>query len=635
MMQPIPYVRQAAAFLAVAVLLQLICPRALPAQVKNLYECPHGIVDGALGKCPKCNTITGNNSENQECWEAKDYIRSHSRAYTEKDIHEMSCGQARIVASIRGWKSQEDLIRQAKRAAEKAQRDADQTAATEIRNQVEQARTASTFPQFNSRSSDEQRNVLLNTDPSDLNRRADELENEARKRDNQATKARRNGDYATARELDSAASELRSQVGMARNLAFRAKMEKQNDEVRARREAFRSGQSEPRPPRASPDPSKPPVLRVEDEDMSPREFGRSIGHNSLRGNSAPDTRSNPLNLDQKNSNSSDAKGNSGEFAISSSRLSALKEILGSVRNEAKPKEVSFAAGNGRLDRFDTETQTLNRFDASIGGTQQVGPFQESQTASETQSERAEAQKVYDAAHRNQGLVEAIKDGDITRLHGGSLTPADRLPSFKEGLYVNGWQTLSREAVTTTVTIGDKSGVGFRNAYNENQSWLEEGVNGLIDKTTDGSLGLNRSTASVLEYIETQIGKGETVALVGHSEGTLIIKNAVIAYGQRLHDDPGLNDLQIKQRLDQIHVVLLGSAAYSEGMPKVGSMFQLYHQDDKVSQAFGPGAEPSGPMFGLIGGLAIGQFGGTPHSADTYAKHIKPYMWSTSGKAVIP
>ncbi len=184
---------------------------------RNFFECPHGIVDGAdgTGKCRSCSRAT----DDSDCARARQTLLTAPSSPWRgnyKAVEDFSCTSAKTFARGHGFQTADEI-----------KAEADSEAAKGINEKVEIMRS-SPLRQFGSQPWSDQRASLLNMDLGAMKSRADDLEKEGRKLDDQAHKARRNSDYATSRALDNAAAELRSQASTVRSLAMRAQTEQQN-----------------------------------------------------------------------------------------------------------------------------------------------------------------------------------------------------------------------------------------------------------------------------------------------------------------------------------------------------------------------------------------------------------------------
>lgn len=216
---------------AIALLSLLVSPSDLVAQ-KNQFRCKHGIIDGddGTGKCSLCRTSYGDKTEDQECQEAKSVLLSAPTSPWRgnyRSVDEMLCGAAKTFATTYGWKSQDDL----RRERGEAKRTADSDAAKGITQQFNQALQNSPLRQLELKSLSDQR-VLLTVDAAALKQRADDMESDARKVNEEANEARRNGALQTAIALDSAATKTRLMAGAARNLATLASSLQQSEKSR-------------------------------------------------------------------------------------------------------------------------------------------------------------------------------------------------------------------------------------------------------------------------------------------------------------------------------------------------------------------------------------------------------------------
>lgn len=322
---------------------------------KNLFECPHGIVDGAdgRGKCLICSGgRVGNAKDDQECQEAKSVLVSHRLSPWKgnaKAVAEMDCGPAKTFAKTYGWKSREDL----RREAEDARQREDSNSAERISNQTERTRKNSPLRQFEAKSWKDQGEIALTSEPDALNKDADDLEEKARKLDDQASKVRRNGDNATALALENAAGELRSQARIARSLSARANTEQQIERNRVKPKGDQQTQELPR--RQVPAPFEPP--RSEHHTGNAPRLSSGPSSNSEASPNAPN-RLRPPAVGTEDPDSSNADQEAEVAPLSHSRRKVLAEILG----EVKVKELKDAAPTAPgLERFDG----LQRFDGLL------------------------------------------------------------------------------------------------------------------------------------------------------------------------------------------------------------------------------------------------------------------------------
>ena len=92
-----------------------ICGVAAADGAKSEFECK--MCGGDLGVSCCCMK---KKTEKEECGEARQWIRNHTRQ-SETDISKMDCTECRIVARISGWKSQDELKRDAEGARERAE----------------------------------------------------------------------------------------------------------------------------------------------------------------------------------------------------------------------------------------------------------------------------------------------------------------------------------------------------------------------------------------------------------------------------------------------------------------------------------------------------------------------------------
>lgn len=101
----------------------------------SLRHCPHG---QRVGQCSICFG-SRSSSDDEECASARNHLLALARkgetTYTESQIKNMGCSMAKLAASNRGWKSRDDLEREARarqrdaeEQAQKAKRDAEQRA---------------------------------------------------------------------------------------------------------------------------------------------------------------------------------------------------------------------------------------------------------------------------------------------------------------------------------------------------------------------------------------------------------------------------------------------------------------------------------------------------------------------------
>lgn len=194
------------------------------AQLKNLFECPHGIVDGATGKCPRCASLGG--AFDDDCRTARaallakiaeNRISRRVGSYDADDVAEMDCGDVKRVArAYTDWKT-----------ARQRQDDEDLANARQIDAETKTMRENDSKRRLNSWNANERQNALLSTDPRSLKDEEKTLVQQAQALEKQAAEALRQGNRATWSSLSLAAEELRRQANNAALLAIRADGEQQ------------------------------------------------------------------------------------------------------------------------------------------------------------------------------------------------------------------------------------------------------------------------------------------------------------------------------------------------------------------------------------------------------------------------
>ncbi len=162
--------------------------------VKNLHECPHGVIDGALGKCLQCSRGWGLGNQDDDCQSARaalyakiaeNTISQAVGPYDADDVARLDCASAKLAArAYTGWKDARE-----RRAA------ADRAIARTIDGEREALRKNSALRQFDSQSWQEQREDLLTTEPNDLKAQEATLKKQAEALERQAAEAQQRGDH--------------------------------------------------------------------------------------------------------------------------------------------------------------------------------------------------------------------------------------------------------------------------------------------------------------------------------------------------------------------------------------------------------------------------------------------------------
>lgn len=220
---------------------------------------------------------------------------------------------------------------------------------------------------------------------------------------------------------------------------------------------------------------------------------------------------------------------------------------------------------------------------------------------------------------------AMEDGELTDPMGGPKATPTNPPPFDMVIFVNGFRTDDETAKRYTNALADKIGCPVRLCFNDLTNPVIDAFSEAIEKAGGADSSVNEATDTLIRVIKSQVEKGKQIHLIGHSGGTLCIKNAVNAVAQCYSK---LAKGEKSARLSRIHVLTIGSAAYElggDGWPDVGSIFNLTCRADNVVNLFGEGS---------FSNLADGDFD-EHHGMNFYIDHVSTDALVKSGKLELP
>lgn len=120
-----------------------------------------------------------------------------------------------------------------------------------------------------------------------------------------------------------------------------------------------------------------------------------------------------------------------------------------------------------------------------------------------------------------------------------------------------------------------TGLRVVGVHNSTKGMLRDLAQSLGDKA---GLSNNKAVETTRSLIEKALEQGDPLHLVGHSQGALIVSQALQEYSHRLYES-GLSDQQVQQSLSPITVTSLGGSAWT--YPEGPTYHHYYNDRDLV------------------------------------------------------
>lgn len=314
-------------------------------------------------------------------------------------------------------------------------------------------------------------------------------------------------------------------------------------------------------------------------------------------------------------------------AVSSKPFRATANVRNSSLNRpaANPVRPQRTTGHSPVDRFETRSRALAQQSLRLDA-----------------GSRPQAARTFDHREREPAASDGFIVGANGQAHPPGTSPGEVnavRPSSGPGdetvIFVNGQGTNPASFGDNLQQIANATGANVVGVYNATAGLPLDTLQSLGDKL---NLSNNRATETTANLIYDQITQGNDVRLLGHSQGGLIISEAIEDVSNRLRAD-GRSAQEVERLLGQITVETLGAAATT--YPDGPNYTHYINQADFVPRELGLG-ETNPPLFdhtpNQLGvdthpgeGATVIQFedgslwdrflpGGNDHSLGTYLEH---------------
>ncbi|MEW6732928.1 MAG: hypothetical protein AB1489_16500 [Acidobacteriota bacterium] len=195
----------------------------------------------------------------------------------------------------------------------------------------------------------------------------------------------------------------------------------------------------------------------------------------------------------------------------------------------------------------------------------------------------------------EGQPDKSYDGAFVGANGraySSSTPLSQIPPVKPSdgreptetlIYVNGIRTSKEGQAGSLQAIADKTGSAVIGIHNATENTFKDLLQSLGDKV---DIGRNPAVDSVADAVYDSIKKGQTIHILGHSQGGLIVSRAIDDVRKRLLIEDGLSKSAVNQLLNNVKIETFGAAAAS--YPDGPQYVHYVNRVDPVPALFGLG-----------------------------------------------
>lgn len=233
-----------------------------------------------------------------------------------------------------------------------------------------------------------------------------------------------------------------------------------------------------------------------------------------------------------------------------------------------------------------------------------------------------------------GQPNTAYDGHLIGGDGNAYPPGTKLtdipptkPQGKEGkgtlIFVNGIGEDRGGNKNHIQEIANGTGMNVVGIYNATQGSLKDLVQCLKDKK---DLGTNHAVDTLADTLYAKLKAGESVRVLGHSQGALITQRALVDVKNRLMLEDGMSKPDAEKLMGKIGVETMGGAG--SNFPDGPKYVHYVNRADIVPMGFGVGAPGSNAgkdakvvKFGWPN--PFGDFFGG-HSTSTYFKHYQGF-----------
>jgi hypothetical protein len=196
----------------------------------------------------------------------------------------------------------------------------------------------------------------------------------------------------------------------------------------------------------------------------------------------------------------------------------------------------------------------------------------------------------------EGKSDKFYDGALIGANGraySASTPLNQVPPIKPNngkvptetiIYVNGVGQTNGGQARTLQDIANKTGAALVGIHNATEGTLKDLLQSLGDKA---DIGKNPAVDSVADSVYDAIKSGQSIHLMGHSQGGLIISRALGDVKRRLLIEDGLSLSQAEKLMSKVQVETFGAAASS--YPDGPQYVHYVNRVDPVPVLFGLGA----------------------------------------------
>lgn len=196
----------------------------------------------------------------------------------------------------------------------------------------------------------------------------------------------------------------------------------------------------------------------------------------------------------------------------------------------------------------------------------------------------------------EGQTDKAYDGKIIGAGGkaySQTTPLTQIPAVQPSngkapnetiIFVNGINTNKAGQSSTLQDIANLTGAQVIGVHNSTEGTFKDLAQSLGDKV---NIGKNPAVDTIANTVYDAVKRGETIHLMGHSQGGLILSRALEGVKQRLMIEGGMSASQATRAMGNIKVETFGAAAGS--YPDGPQYVHYVNRVDPVPSVFGLGS----------------------------------------------